>query len=110
MAARHAVMANGRRCETGCETWPDQNIFSTCPICNGATTRYRDMDPLDVDEAMKILADAKNERAARFESDRKRRKFEVYYADRCARIGVPVEGPLSDDDLARISDHAKALK
>lgn len=44
-------MALGRRCELGCETWPDDNRYNKCPTCGEDTTRYKGVTPLEQDEA-----------------------------------------------------------
>lgn len=41
----------GRRCEVGCETWPDDDQYERCPGCGKPTRRYRNMTPLDDSEA-----------------------------------------------------------
>lgn len=45
-------MALGRRCEAGCESWPDDPRYKVCPICGEATKRYRNLSPLDKSEAL----------------------------------------------------------
>jgi hypothetical protein len=74
-------MAWGRRCELGCESWPDKAIYNPCPTCGEQTTRYKNLTPLPDDEAQSILSHV---------------QFERYYEKRCARRGVPVEGPLPE--------------
>lgn len=66
----------GRRCDMGCETWPDDDDYARCPQCGEPTTRYRDVHPLDADDAR---------------SKRLHIEFERFYAERCERRGVPVE-------------------
>ena len=44
-------MAIGRRCEIGCETWPDDDKYKACPECGETTTRYRGVEPLSEEEA-----------------------------------------------------------
>lgn len=68
-------MAWGRRCASGCESWPDKLIYQKCPICGGAATRWSNLDPISEDEAARIM-------------------FELYYERRCERLGIPVDGPL----------------
>lgn len=75
-------MAWGRRCDIGCETWPDQPIFAKCPECGEKTGRFRNLEPMDVDEAHSIV---------------RHKAFEHYYERRCAQRGVTVDGPLPDD-------------
>lgn len=74
-------MAWGRRCEIGCESWPDEAIYDPCPTCGQKTTRYRNLTPLPADEARSILL---------------HEQFERYYERRCHRLGIPVEGPLPE--------------
>lgn len=42
---------NGRRCDIGCESWPDTAEYKVCPVCGEQTTCYSNLHPLDVDEA-----------------------------------------------------------
>jgi len=72
-------MAVGRRCDVGCESWPDEAIYSTCPICGEPTTRYSNLQILPADEAESILL---------------HQQFQRYYERHCAAAGVPVDGPL----------------
>lgn len=74
-------MALGRRCSIGCETWPDQVIYSCCPTCGEETKRYKNVTPLSEEEAQSILSHI---------------EFERYYAKRCVRLGIPVDGPLPE--------------
>lgn len=43
---------SGRRCDLGCESWPPDDEFENCPICGQPTTRYSNLYPLPMDEAM----------------------------------------------------------
>lgn len=70
-------MAWGRRCEIGCESWPDDKAYETCPKCDEPAKRYKNLTPLD-------------------ESEAKHEAFEVFYAKRCERLGIPVDGPLPE--------------
>lgn len=74
-------MAWGRRCDNGCESWPDNEEFKVCPKCDEETKRFSNLQPLDLDEARSIKAHI---------------DFDAYYERRCARLGVPVEGPLPE--------------
>jgi hypothetical protein len=71
----------GRRCDMGCETWPDLAIYSKCPKCGEKTTRYKDVYPLSHGEAEAILLEE---------------QFKVYYEKRCAKLGIPADGPLPE--------------
>jgi hypothetical protein len=42
----------GRRCEMGCETWPDDTLYSICPNCEEPTRRFTRMSPLSAEEAL----------------------------------------------------------
>ena len=44
-------MAWGRRCDVGCESWPDSDRYKTCPICNEEATRFSNLQPLTQEEA-----------------------------------------------------------
>lgn len=76
-------MAWGRRCDNGCESWPDHPLYETCPRCDEHTKRFSNLTPLDHDEAQSIYLHI---------------AFEAYYEERCATLGVPVEGPLVGPD------------
>lgn len=52
----------GRRCDTGCASWPDDVRYATCPICGDKTTRYSNVNPMTQQEA-------------------RHAEFEVFYAD-----------------------------
>lgn len=54
-------MAVGRRCEPGCESWPNLPRYKVCPVCGEDTTVYRGLSPLTSGEASA-------------------REFELYYA------------------------------
>lgn len=73
-------MAVGRRCDIGCESWPNQELYARCPICGEATKVYTNLRPLSEKEAASILS---------------HKEFEVYYERYCALKGQSVEGPLS---------------
>lgn len=51
-------MAIGRRCPQGCETWPDNEKYTTCPKCGEPTTRYSQVHPLTEDEAIQASFEA----------------------------------------------------
>ena len=44
-------MALARRCENGCETWPDHKRYRKCPVCGEATERLNKMKPMTQEEA-----------------------------------------------------------
>lgn len=69
----------GRRCELGCESWPDSLEFNTCLRCGGPTKRYSNLQPMSLEEGRSALAHA---------------KFTAYYEKHCAELGIPVSGPL----------------
>lgn len=76
---RQVAVAAGRRCDIGCESWPDKAIYQTCPVCGEKTTRYSNLTPLPDDEAERVLL---------------MKQFDRYYERWCAQRGQPVEGPL----------------
>lgn len=69
-------MAIGRRCALGCESWPDQALYSTCPLCGEKTRRSHGLKPLSVDDANSILLHI---------------QFERYYERRCRERQDPLE-------------------
>lgn len=69
----------GRRCDVGCESWPDDDEYEVCPICGEDTTRYTNLTPISEDEAQTI-------KAYMF--------FEGYYEDHCASKNQSVDGAL----------------
>jgi hypothetical protein len=72
-------MAAGRRCDLGCESWPPDERFITCPVCGEPTENYTNLKPLELDEALSIL---------------NHQKFERFYEGHCRSRGIDVEGPL----------------
>ena len=64
----------------GCQTWPDDAEFETCPICEEPTKRYRNVTPLTRNEALSV---------------KRHHQFEVYYREQ----HTPDLTPLTDDDL-----------
>jgi hypothetical protein len=48
-------MAFGRRCDMGCESWPDDDKYETCPICGQEAERFSNLDPLTETEAAHAL-------------------------------------------------------
>jgi hypothetical protein len=74
-------MAWGRRCENGCGSWPDDTAYAKCPKCDEPAKRYSNLTPLDDDEARSI---------------RLHIAFDEFYEKRCARLGIPVEGPIPE--------------
>lgn len=69
----------GRRCDIGCESWPDEPIYQKCPICGGQTTRYSNLEPVSQEEGRSAI------RAA---------AFERFYEHHCRERGQTVDGPL----------------
>jgi hypothetical protein len=69
-----------RRCDIGCESWPDKAIFSTCLDCGEPTERVGNIEPTisDEDAEVRLLYV----------------QFDRYYERWCAAKGQPVEGPL----------------
>jgi hypothetical protein len=53
-------MALGRRCDLGCETWPDDTKYKVCPECGQETTRYKgnNIHPLTEEEATPLRFEA----------------------------------------------------
>lgn len=51
-------MALGRRCDLGCETWPDDDKFKVCPECGEKTKRYKGVNPITDEEAVPYLFEA----------------------------------------------------
>ncbi len=69
-------MAWGRRCDIGCESWPDSNKYARCPLCHEETTRYTNLKPISETVARELA-------------------FEAYYEEHCAERGQAVDGPLT---------------
>lgn len=78
-------MAWGRRCDLGCETWPDYDLYRSCLECGERTTRFSNLKPMSDAEAISRLR--------RFE-------FEKHYARYCAKKGQSVDGPLPEVEPA----------
>lgn len=53
--------AAGRRCDMGCESYPDHADFSTCLVCGEPTRRLNNAWPMPEEEARSKLAHAKFE-------------------------------------------------
>ena len=81
-------MAWGRRCDVGCESWPDDDAYDECPVCGEPTVRFSNLRPLDETEARTL---------------RLQLEFEHYYVEYCENKGQPVDGPLpmSPEDEAK---------
>lgn len=75
-------MAWGRRCDLGCESWPDDKKYAECPACGEPTKRFSNLDPMDEREAALFMSHV---------------QFEVYYETRCTARGIAADGPLPDD-------------
>jgi hypothetical protein len=69
----------GRRCEIGCESWPDSLDYSVCPRCGGETERMSNLRPLSDLEARRIKTHI---------------DFEEFYENRCRKLKIPVSGKL----------------
>lgn len=76
----------GRRCSMGCETWPDDPLFTTCSICGEKTRRVGNGQP---------TVSFEDARLAKLHE-----LFEEFYARRCEKLGIPAEGPLDLDSLS----------
>lgn len=71
-----------RRCDIGCESWPDAAIFNFCSYCGEPTTRVNNINPtISLEEAKSIKL---------------HELFEKFYEKRCAEKGIPAEGPLPE--------------
>lgn len=70
-----------RRCSIGCESWPDNPIFTLCLHCREATDRVADIEPtIEFEEARSlVLHDL----------------FERFYVRHCAQQGIAGDGPLT---------------
>jgi hypothetical protein len=75
-------MAWGRRCDIGCESWPDEPIYQKCPTCGEPTTRFSNLTPVSAEEGRSAI------RAA---------AFERFYEHHCREKGQPIEGDLPYD-------------
>lgn len=69
-----------RRCAIGCESWPDEAIFTTCVHCGEQTRRVNGAEPTIDREDARIL--------------KLHELFEQFYAKRCVELGIPSDGPL----------------
>jgi hypothetical protein len=72
-------MAWGRRCDLGCESWPDDDIYETCPVCGEPAERFSNLRPLSEKDARSL---------------RLHLAFEEFYADWCNDVGQPSDGLL----------------
>lgn len=70
-------MAWGRRCDLGCESWPDDDRYVNCPVCGEPTTRFSNLRPLSPSEANHA-------------------EFEAHYIEHCLTLRQPVDGPLPE--------------
>lgn len=71
----------GRRCAMGCQSWPDDEAYATCPICEELTRLYRGINPLSEKDAASLANKA---------------NFERYYEHE----HVQDNDPLTDEELA----------
>lgn len=53
--------AAGRRCDLGCESYPDDVAYKTCLVCGEPTRRLNNAWPMPADEAHTKLMRAKFE-------------------------------------------------
>lgn len=78
----------GRRCDLGCESWPDDDDYDTCPVCGEPTERFSNLRPLSDDDAksMRLILN-----------------FEQYYIDYCEARGQTLDGglPMTPEDEAK---------
>ena len=73
-----------RRCDIGCESWPDDPIFTTCTYCGEQTRRVRNATPtVEFEEARSIKL---------------HELFDLFYERRCEAKGIPSEGPMPAED------------
>ena len=70
-----------RRCDIGCESWPDEMIFATCTYCGEKTTRYEKMEPTVSREKARSV--------------KLHELFDKFYERRCEQLGIPADGPLT---------------
>lgn len=71
---------SARRCSIGCESWPDDPIFTTCSHCGEPTDRVSNAEPtMSFEEARSMKL---------------HELFDQFYERRCATLGIPAEGPL----------------
>lgn len=81
----------GRRCDLGCESWPDELIYQRCPTCGEKTTRYTNLYP---------VSDEEGRSAIRHEA------FERFYEAHCRAQGISVDGPLETTITAKELEEA----
>lgn len=75
----------GRRCDLGCESWPDDMIYQKCPTCGEPTTRYTNLWPVSAEEGRSAIRLA---------------AFERFYEVHCDKRGQSVDGDLTGDPHA----------
>lgn len=75
-------MAYGRRCDLGCETWPDDDTYERCAVCGQLTERASGLRPLSDDDAAEL---------------KRGLDFEAFYEAWCIERGQTVDGPIVDD-------------
>lgn len=69
----------GRRCDVGCESWPDHDDYRVCLVCGEETTRYSNLLPIDEEEAQSL---------------KRTLDFEEYYQGYCDQVGQSTDGHL----------------
>lgn len=72
-------MARGRRCDLGCESWPDERQYERCPACGEKTTVFTNLTVLSKEAAQSFVNNA---------------AFEAFYEARCIERGIATDGPL----------------
>lgn len=75
----------GRRCDMGCETWPDEDDYKECPQCGEQTRRCRGVRPLSSEEA---------------QSRKAHLDFEALYEVHAAEVGEL--SPLTQEECERL--------
>ncbi len=66
-----------RRCTYCSADWPDSKLYNKCPECEEETTRIKDIEPMDDDEALYRKSQAEFERFyERWDSERDSKRLE----------------------------------
>lgn len=89
-------MAWGRRCDMGCESWPNDSVkYGVCPQCGMETSCFSNLHPLTKDEAEQRVKEI---------------EFERVYEEHCARLGQTVDGPIDGEVRLPALDEIQALE